>query len=177
MASALTKETSIIIVGAGTWGCSSALHLARRGYKNITVLDPYAVPSPISAGDDVNKILEVGNFAGDDIKERSVSEVLLKAATEGWLNDPVFSPHFHKTGLIVAATTPEARAHLNTSNGPSVESGWERLEGKEAFQATMPKGVLTGSFPGWQGWWLKEGAGWVHARKSNNVLSCLLFKC
>ena len=30
----------------------------------------------------------------------------------------------------------------------------------------MPKGVLTGDFPGWQGWWKKKGAGWVHARKS-----------
>jgi sarcosine oxidase/L-pipecolate oxidase len=171
MTSQLTKNTSIIIVGAGTWGCSTALHLARRGYKNVTVLDPYAVPSPISAGDDVNKILEVANFevsrfTEDGKKEESASETLLKAATEGWLKDPVFAPHFHHTGLIVAATTPEARAQLNASNGPSVETGWVKLEDKDAFQATMPKGVLTGDFPGWQGWWLKKGAGWVHARKS-----------
>lgn len=57
MASLLTASSNIIIVGAGTWGCSTALHLARRGYKSITVLDQYPVPSPISAGNDVNKIL------------------------------------------------------------------------------------------------------------------------
>jgi sarcosine oxidase/L-pipecolate oxidase len=53
-------EGSILIVGAGTWGCSTALHLARRGYKYVTVLDPYELPSPISAGNDVNKIVEQG---------------------------------------------------------------------------------------------------------------------
>lgn len=58
MPTELTKESPILIVGGGTWGASTALHLARRGYKNVTVLDPYAYPSPISAGNDVNKIVE-----------------------------------------------------------------------------------------------------------------------
>lgn len=56
MSAPLSHLSSILIVGAGTWGCSTALHLARRGYTNITVLDPYNVPSPISAGNDVNKV-------------------------------------------------------------------------------------------------------------------------
>jgi sarcosine oxidase / L-pipecolate oxidase len=55
-----TKTNSIIIIGCGTWGASTALHLARRGYTDVTVLDPYEVPSAISAGNDVNKIVEQG---------------------------------------------------------------------------------------------------------------------
>lgn len=62
----VNHDSSILIVGAGTWGCSTALHLARRGYKNVTVLDPYAFPSPISAGNDVNKIVEQGIFLHSD---------------------------------------------------------------------------------------------------------------
>lgn len=54
----VSHDSSILIIGAGTWGCSTALHLARRGYKNMTVLDPYPVPSPIAAGNDINKIVE-----------------------------------------------------------------------------------------------------------------------
>ena len=54
----LTPKSSILIIGAGTWGCSTALHLARRGYENVHVLDPFEVPSPIAAGNDVNKIME-----------------------------------------------------------------------------------------------------------------------
>lgn len=56
--SAPSLTSSILIVGGGTWGCSTALHLARRGYKHVTVLDPYPIPSPIAAGNDINKIME-----------------------------------------------------------------------------------------------------------------------
>jgi sarcosine oxidase/L-pipecolate oxidase len=60
MGSELGNESSILIVGGGAWGCSTALHLARRGYRRVTVLDAYPIPSPISAGNDVNKIVEQG---------------------------------------------------------------------------------------------------------------------
>jgi len=167
MATELSHESSILIVGGGTWGCSTALHLARRGYKSVKVLDPYPVPSPISAGNDVNKIMELASFVDEADPEDNVSGKLLQAAYDGWLNDPVFKKHFHETGLIIAATTPEAQEHMYKDNGnPGESRDWTPLNTKEEFQATMPKNVLTGDFPGWKGFWRKQGAGWVHARKS-----------
>ncbi|TIA43718.1 fructosyl amine:oxygen oxidoreductase-like protein [Aureobasidium pullulans] len=167
MSAPLSRDSSILIVGAGTWGISTALHLKRRGYKNVTLLDPFPVPSPISAGNDVNKILELGTFAaGADSDERYVANTLINEATKGWLEDPVFKPYFHETGCIIAATSEAGRAHMNASSGPSEDAGWLPLKTKEDFQATMPKGVLTGDFPGWEGWWMKKGSGWIHARKS-----------
>lgn len=59
LANASLKK-SILIVGGGAWGTSTALELARRGYQDITVIDPYPVPSPISAGTDNNKIISGG---------------------------------------------------------------------------------------------------------------------
>jgi sarcosine oxidase/L-pipecolate oxidase len=56
--SELNPKSAILTIGAGTWGCSAALHLARRGYTNVKVLDPHQVPSPIAAGNDINKIME-----------------------------------------------------------------------------------------------------------------------
>lgn len=37
------KNSPIVIVGAGVFGLSSAVHLAKRGFGNVTVLDkqPY----------------------------------------------------------------------------------------------------------------------------------------
>ena len=37
------KDSPIIIIGAGVFGLSSAIHLAQEGYENITVFDkqPY----------------------------------------------------------------------------------------------------------------------------------------
>jgi sarcosine oxidase/L-pipecolate oxidase len=37
----LSKNMPINIVGAGIFGLSTALHLARRGYKNVTVFDKH----------------------------------------------------------------------------------------------------------------------------------------
>lgn len=76
----LSPTSSILIIGAGTWGCSTALHLARRGYTNVKVLDPHPVPSPIAAGNDINKIMEHKELKG------KISLLLLKYDT--------FPPYF-----------------------------------------------------------------------------------
>ncbi|KAI5866534.1 FAD dependent oxidoreductase [Durotheca rogersii] len=68
MASArLTKECPIIIVGAGVFGLSSALHLSQAGYKDITVFDkqPYAeneystARGADAASADLNKVMRM----------------------------------------------------------------------------------------------------------------------
>ena len=146
---------------------STALHLARRGYEDVTVLDEYPIPSPVSAGNDINKILELGGDPNDaDDDESYVSDRLGQAATDGWRNDPVFKSFFHETGCVLAATTPKARKWLNENEGPSEATGWRPLKSKQDFRATMPEGVLTGDFPGWEGWFKSKGCGWVHARKA-----------
>ncbi|KAJ9143413.1 FAD dependent oxidoreductase [Pleurostoma richardsiae] len=165
MASELSKASKILIIGGGTWGCSTALHLARRGYTNVTVLDAHPIPSPISAGNDVNKIVEQGCFTeGDD--EAAVAQNLLFAASEGWMNDPVFKPYYHDTGYIVAASSPESIKGLVEREIRHHASSFRKLTTAEDFQSTMPKGVLTGDFPGWEGYYKPTGAGWVHARKA-----------
>jgi len=58
----VSKESPVAIVGGGTWGCSTALHLARRGYTGVTVFDPFPIPSAISAGNDINKVVEAGTY-------------------------------------------------------------------------------------------------------------------
>ncbi|KIW15319.1 hypothetical protein PV08_05364 [Exophiala spinifera] len=164
-----TKSSSILIVGAGTWGCSTALHLTRRGYTDVTLVDPFPVPSPISAGNDVNKIVEQGQFSeGDD--EAWVSKTLLTSATQGWTSDPVFSPYYHDTGYIVAASSKDGLKQLFDRERPDVNKEFVHLDDAAAFRKTMPEGVLTGDFAGWKGLYKSTGAGWVHARKA--LVSC-----
>jgi sarcosine oxidase/L-pipecolate oxidase len=53
-----SKQPSVLIVGAGAIGLSTALHLSNRNYKNIVVLDRgTTIPSAYSAGNDLNKIV------------------------------------------------------------------------------------------------------------------------
>jgi sarcosine oxidase/L-pipecolate oxidase len=52
------KTSPITILGSGTWGLSTALHLTNAGYTNITVFDKAVeIPSRYSAGYDLNKIV------------------------------------------------------------------------------------------------------------------------
>jgi hypothetical protein len=54
----LSKSDSILIVGAGAFGLSTALHLRTAGYTDITVIDrDHEVPSRYSAANDLNKIV------------------------------------------------------------------------------------------------------------------------
>ncbi|KAH9887496.1 FAD dependent oxidoreductase [Xylariomycetidae sp. FL2044] len=72
-AAKLTKESPIIIVGAGVFGLSSALHLSQAGYKDITVFDkqPYATNAysmadgADAASADLNKVLRMSY--GDEV--------------------------------------------------------------------------------------------------------------
>lgn len=55
---AIDKDAAITIIGGGAWGLSTAYHLARAGYTNITVFERgRQIPSPYSAANDLNKIV------------------------------------------------------------------------------------------------------------------------
>lgn len=166
-ASRLHQDSSILIVGAGTWGCSTALHLARRGYKHVTVLDPHPVPSPIAAGNDINKIMEHRELKQSDNSAWSIAfSTCTRAALKAWRTDPVFQPYFHETGFIISGHTPALIRHIEESDINPSRGDFVKLDTAEDFRKTMPPGVLTGEFPGWKGWLNKTGAGWIHAKKA-----------
>ena len=53
-----SKDSSVIIVGGGAWGLSTALHMHSAGYTNVTVFErAEQIPSPYSAAYDLNKIV------------------------------------------------------------------------------------------------------------------------
>ncbi|KAG2417502.1 hypothetical protein HFD88_008721 [Aspergillus terreus] len=160
----VTKSSSILIIGAGTWGCSTALHLARRGYTNVTVLDPYPVPSAISAGNDVNKIISSGQYSSKK-DEVEVNEIIAEQAFNGWKNDPIFKPYYHDTGVVMSATTQEGLERLGVRVRPEDEPDVAELTRPEQFRQLAP-GVLKGNFPGWRGYHIRSNAGWAHARNA-----------
>ncbi|KAK4939183.1 hypothetical protein LTR10_020482 [Elasticomyces elasticus] len=159
------KDQVIIIVGGGTFGLSSALHLGRRGYTNVKVFDPYTIPSPLSAGNDVNKIVDGGNLT-TSTDEGYVGTKLFAKTIKGWREDPVFSPFYHETGLIFAASTVEGESNLIARYQPT--SAMTKVETAQGFRALMHEGALTGDFPGWRGWYKpgRAGSGYTEARRA-----------
>lgn len=86
------RTDPIVVVGAGTFGLSTALHLAHRGYTSITLFDKqphhdthysYAQGSD-GASADVNKIFRCAYGAQTEYMRLSIEA---KAAWEGWNAD------------------------------------------------------------------------------------------
>ena len=108
-------------------------------------------------------IIEIGSFDENE-EDGYVSQTLLALASKGWTNDPLFQKFYHDTGYIICAHTPDGLSQLTKREMLDQKADFEWLDTAEAFQATMPKGVLTGEFPGWKGGFKKDGAGWVFAK-------------
>lgn len=97
MASSASKK-KVIIVGAGAFGLSTALHLQRHHQDNVDVLllDSGSFPSIDSAsGNDTSRAVRM------DYADPFYAH-LAKEAIEAWQNDPVFVRHFHLSGRVGA---------------------------------------------------------------------------
>ncbi|KAI0005243.1 fructosyl amine:oxygen oxidoreductase [Xylariaceae sp. FL0662B] len=159
----LTKDDPILIIGAGAWGCSIALELTRNGYSRVTVLEGEIVPSSIAASNDLNKIMEEGPQLEDDTDTAYAWNRLHTICTQAWLQDTVYKQFYHRTGYVMAACSDPAYATLLTDI-KGHEDEYQPLITRNEFQNTMPKGVLTGGFEGWRGFFKNSGAGWVFAK-------------
>lgn len=88
---------SVLIVGCGVFGASTALVLTKKGYK-VTAIDAYKTPSPWAASCDYNKI----------IRAEYTDMIYTKMAIEAinlWRSDPILKDTFNECGRVMI--TPE----------------------------------------------------------------------
>ncbi|KAE9378260.1 sarcosine oxidase [Stipitochalara longipes BDJ] len=89
-------DESFLIVGAGVFGASTALHLCRsKPRAKVTLLDRTPFPNPSAASHDLNKIVRA------DYDDIMYMELALEAV-ELWRNDPIFKDYYHQTGMAFA---------------------------------------------------------------------------
>ncbi|KAK4234197.1 FAD dependent oxidoreductase [Achaetomium macrosporum] len=166
----MTPDSSILIAGAGTFGLSTSYHLAKAGYKNITVLEKSpTIPSHLSAGNDLNKILRA------EYEDAFYTELALQAMRE-WKDNGLFAPHYHETGylLCTSAAAPEkskrtlAKSLSSVSSHPAFQGGEGQgghkiicpINTRDDIRAVAP--ALDGPMQGWTGY-LNRFAGYAHA--------------
>ena len=88
--------SSYIIVGAGVFGASTALHLSREvPVPTIILIDRAPYPCPIAASHDINKIVR------SDYGDIFYCKLGLKTL-ERWRTDPLFTKWYHQSGLLKA---------------------------------------------------------------------------
>ncbi|KAK8078692.1 sarcosine oxidase [Apiospora phragmitis] len=156
----MKKEDPILILGAGTFGLSTAYHFAKAGFSNITVLEKStAVPPVDSAGNDLNKIIRA------EYEDPFYAELALQAI-EAW-KTPLFAPYYHETGYLLAnsrAAPEKAKKTLLKSLGsiqqhPAFRGKISPIEKREDVTKVAP--VFDGPME-WKGYF-NRFAGYAHA--------------
>ncbi|KAK6698904.1 hypothetical protein SNK03_011658 [Fusarium graminearum] len=147
------SKPSVLIIGGGVFGTSTAYHLAQRGYTNVTVVDRFAAPSRDSAGTDLNKVIRA------DYPNPHYAKLGLE--TLGVWKDPasLFKGLYRETGWIMGGH-PETNQWLENAKILADKNGREGVEylSKDEMKAMWP--ALTGEFPGWTNLHSPQ-AGWV----------------
>ncbi|KAI0165747.1 FAD dependent oxidoreductase [Xylariaceae sp. FL1272] len=158
----LNKQAQILIVGGGTWGLSTAYTLACDGYTSVAVLELGAtIPSPLSAGNDVNKIIRA------EYTDPFYADLALEAIHE-WKSNPVFKPHYFETGYLLGNTgkAPEETKLTVIRQRESIQtkSAWAGkitpISTRDDIRHVVP--AFDGPMEGWLGYF-NTFAGYAHA--------------
>jgi sarcosine oxidase/L-pipecolate oxidase len=106
---------SYLIIGSGAFGAPTALALKKaEPHTEITVVDRKPFPCPYGAGHDLNKLCR------GDYGDLMYMKLAIKSL-DAWSKDPLYSQHFHNSGLLYAYD----EAYLKT-----IIANWEKLYGK-----------------------------------------------
>jgi sarcosine oxidase/L-pipecolate oxidase len=159
-----SKDSKILIVGGGTFGLSTGLWLLRNRFTNVTIIDSHALPSDISAGNDINKIIQSCYSEG-----KSFTNSLAIEALEGWQSDAVFYPHFHETGIAYSTLKhkdseeyKELLSVVDVAKKHNRTVKFKKLETRDDYRSIAPQ--LTGDLKEWKGFYQEKECGWAHAK-------------
>ncbi|KAH3670390.1 hypothetical protein OGAPHI_000905 [Ogataea philodendri] len=91
---------SLLVVGSGVFGLSTAIEAARKGYS-VVAIDKHSVPSPYSAAYDFNKIIR-SEYDSPMYAKMSLD------AMDIWTSDPKFSKTYFECGRLSICPTSNA---------------------------------------------------------------------
>ncbi|KAH7039438.1 putative sarcosine oxidase [Macrophomina phaseolina] len=158
----LNRNDPIIIVGAGAFGLSTALHLSQAGYTNITVFEQDSqIPPRQSAANDLNKIVRA------EYEDPFYTDLTIKAIN-AW-QTPLFAPYFHRTGFLhcvsgaapakAVATLDRFRAAAEAS--PTIAPYVDDIPSAAAIRHHVWQ-YSGAALPGWRGY-LNRFDGYAHS--------------
>jgi len=105
-----------IIVGAGTFGASTALHLKQsHPDSEVILLDRTPFPCPSAAGHDLNKVIRA------EYSDTLYMELALEAIQQ-WKTDPALRNYYHETGILFAGTLEPGPQIVENYQNLAVES-------------------------------------------------------
>ena len=144
------RRVRITVVGAGIFGVTAALELARRAHA-VRLVDAGPIPHPLAASTDVSKVVRLEYGADEDYLS------MMEEALDGWRrwNRDLGGELFHESGVLFLRRTPLAPG---TFEGNSFAQLVRRGHAPEELDAE----AVAARFPAW-----RAGAyphGFFHAR-------------
>lgn len=154
------SKPSVLIVGGGAFGTSTAFHLNKRGYSSVTVLDRFDAPSTDAAATDLNKVIRFDY-------PNPLYSALGREAYDAWTSSSsLFAGLYRKTGWVMSGhemtvdwlkkafnrAKEENRQDVSWLNAEDIKSRWP---------------AFSGLFPGWTNLF-SGNAGWVRMSPHTN---------
>ncbi len=149
-------SATVVVVGAGAFGASSALELRRRGHE-VLLMDPGPLPHPLASSTDISKMIRMDY--GDDAFYMELMEKafpIWRAWNRGWGEEL-----YHETGFLLLA------------EGPMEPGGFEYeslqlLERRGHPFTRLDSAALSGRIPAWRADRYPDGyinpeAGWAES--------------
>ncbi|KAL1723712.1 FAD dependent oxidoreductase [Schizophyllum commune] len=159
-----SKDDKILIIGAGCFGISTAYHLLKRGFKNITVLERSDVlPAVDGSSNDFNRIVR------SSYSDKFYAQLALDAI-KTWKTD-LYKDAYHECGVLVLGSDGHSE-YKDAALKHDKEMGLDLvdLEKPEALRTAIPEGIEAGSFEGYTGY-LNRNAGWAMASQGLELLT------
>lgn len=158
-----SKSDSILIVGSGVFGLTTALELHNRGYTNITILDRFLAPVPDGSSTDISRIVRA-DYA-DPLYAKMASEAQALWRTK-------YKHCYHPCGYIALSETAE-HPYINKSKSTlsKLKLPFDELRTDAQFKEKYPAlGAAAGDFSGTQGY-RNDAGGWAHAASAITELA------
>ncbi|KAI6111974.1 FAD dependent oxidoreductase [Pisolithus croceorrhizus] len=163
--------SKILIIGAGTFGLSTAYHLQDDGFQDITILDKAAeLPALDAASTDINKVVR-STYAN------SFYTQLARDAIARW-KDPMWEGCYHESGVICVGGAYADKSYENdVAEGARVSLLPDAEKIRSAFPASLwpsehehpLRSHLLGDFADYSGYVNLDG-GWAEATRAIKVL-------
>ncbi|KAM6502510.1 FAD dependent oxidoreductase [Amanita muscaria] len=161
------QDDRIVIVGAGCFGISTAYHLLKRGFKNISIIERSdELPAKDAASNDINRI--VRSSYSDPFYAN-----LGREAIHSWRNREEWGDSYHESGLLNVFSTVEqsGKSYADDSyrNDVALGARVKELIGGDAIRSVFPESVHLGSFASRNGY-INYDCGWANAGQGLSLM-------
>lgn len=90
-----------LIAGAGVFGMTTAVELARKNYK-VAVINPDVIPNPLAASTDISKAVRVEYGKDTEYMEMALASIDQWREWNDWFNEDLY----YEVGYVMLSSTP-----------------------------------------------------------------------